>query len=162
MTNWLARSATLPLITLKDCFVILGNKFTRLGDLAPGAEAKVELDLASLGAPNFSSPLSYAMFDKELNGNVPNDVRRQAEAKRSIIENLFERTPPYISSTKSSGSRLRKSLSSAHVCGLDGRSPPTSEDFWSRTSTKDHCAGLDAAYLQFIQHLRDDYPAHLD
>ena len=88
---------------LKDCYVILGNQFARLGDLAPGAEAKVELDLASLGAPNFSSPLSYAMFDKELNGNGPNDVRRQAEAKRSIIENLFERTPPFISSTKSSG-----------------------------------------------------------
>jgi len=91
---------------LKDCFVILGSKFTRLGDLAPGAVAKVELDLSSLGAPNFSSPLSYTMFDKELNGNGPNDVRRQAEAKRSIIENLFERTPPFISSAKSSGTNF--------------------------------------------------------
>jgi hypothetical protein len=88
---------------LKDCFVILGGKFTSLGDLVPGAQANVELDLASLGGPNFSSPLSYAMFDKELNGNVPNDVRRQAEAKRSIIENLFERTPPFVSSIKSPG-----------------------------------------------------------
>ena len=43
------------------------------------------------------------MFDTQLNGNVPNDVRRQAEAKRSIIENLFERTAPFVSSAKSPG-----------------------------------------------------------
>ena len=121
---------------LKDCFVILGSKFTRLGDLAPGAEAKVELDLASLGAPNFSSPLSYAMFDKELNGTDPNDVRRQAEAKRSIIENLFERTPPYISSTKSSGANAAGLSQVPMFLGWLDEAPPQVKIFGTEPAQK--------------------------
>ncbi len=122
--------------TLTDCFVILGSKFAKLGDLVPGAEAQVELDLSSLGGPNFSSPLSYAMFDTQLNGNVPNDVRRQAEAKRSIIENLFERTAPFISSAKSPGSASAGLSQAPMFVGWMEEAPPQVKIFGGEPAQK--------------------------
>ena len=121
---------------MKDCFVILGSKFVKLGDLAPGAEAQVELDLSSLGAPNFSSPLSYAMFDTQLNGNVPNDVRRQAEAKRSIIENLFERTTPFISSAKAPGAGSTGLSQAPMFVGWMEEAPPQVKIFGTEPAQK--------------------------
>lgn len=121
---------------LKDCFVILGNKFTRLGELAPGAVANVQLELSSLGAPNFGSPLSYAMFDTALNGNVPNDVKRAAEAKRSIIENLFERTPPYIPSTSSTKPGSSGLSQSPVFLGWMEQAPPQVKIFGAEPAQK--------------------------
>ena len=121
---------------LKDCFVILGSKFAKLGDLAPGAEANVELDLSSLGGPNLSSPLSYAMFDTQLNGNVPNDVRRQAEAKRSIIENLFERTAPFISSSKAPGAGSTDLSQAPMFVGWMEEAPPQIKIFGTEPAQK--------------------------
>jgi hypothetical protein len=121
---------------LKDCYVILGSKFAKLGDLAPGTEAQVELDLSSLGAPNFSSPLSYAMFDTQLNGNVPNDVRRQAEAKRSIIENLFERTTPFISAAKSPSAGSTGLSQAPMFAGWMEEAPPQVKIFGAEPAQK--------------------------
>ncbi len=120
---------------LTDCFVVLGNKFTALGDLAPGAEANIELELSSLGAPNFSSPLSYAMFEKELNGTVTSDVRRQAEARRSIIENLFERTTPIKSASSLGGISSNLSQVPMFLGWLD-QAPPQVKIFGAEPAQK--------------------------
>lgn len=84
----------------EDAFVISGNKFAQLGEIQPGAQVSFGLDLSDLGAPNFGSPLSYAMFEKEINDSSSTGDRRKAEVRRSIVENLLERTPPYISASK--------------------------------------------------------------
>ncbi len=86
--------------SFQDLSLILGNKFVQIGPLAPGEKADVSLELAALGMPNFTGSLSYAMFENEINA-AGSSTRRQAEARRSIVESLFERTPPYIFSSNS-------------------------------------------------------------
>ena len=88
---------------LEGAFLIWGSNYLNLGDMAPGDSVEVKLDLSKITQPNLGSPFSYSMFEKELNGSAQDASRRQAEVKRSIVENLFERTPPYISSQKLSG-----------------------------------------------------------
>jgi hypothetical protein len=77
--------------TLKDTVLILGNYFVRVGDLAPGQEAPVTLDLANPTDRAFGQPLSYVLFEDEMmqkgRGASPND----AELKRLVIENAFGR-----------------------------------------------------------------------
>jgi hypothetical protein len=76
------------------------------------------------------------MFDSQLNGNVPNDVRRQAEAKRTIIENLFERTTPFISSSKALGAGSA-GLSQAPVfVGWMEEAPPQVKIFGTEPAQK--------------------------
>jgi hypothetical protein len=88
--------------TLKDAAVILGSRFTHLGDLTPGSSADVKLDMADLSSPNFGSPISYALFEGSLNQSSPDINTRQAEVRRQIVENLLERTPLYISARSKS------------------------------------------------------------
>lgn len=90
---------------LTDAMVILGQKFQRLGDLAAGASANVDVDLAASSQPNFGAPISYKLFETEMSGlNGP--PPRQIEVKRAIVENLLERTPPFISSMRPSGAGM--------------------------------------------------------
>jgi len=81
--------------TLKDVMVVLGGQVARLGELAPGGSAAVDLALAaSTSGPSYGPPTSYMIFEKEMSGSGP--TQRQIEVRRAIIENLFERIPPYI------------------------------------------------------------------
>ncbi len=86
---------------LTDAMVILGQKFQRLGDLSKGASAEIDVDLVASSQSNFGAPISYKLFEREMSGlNGP--PPRQIEVKRAIVENLLERTPPYISAKQPS------------------------------------------------------------
>ncbi len=81
--------------TLKDVMVVLNNQAARLGELAPGGVAPVELNLVGANGPNYGPSTSYTIFEQELSGqNGP--TPRAIEVRRAIIENIFERIPPYI------------------------------------------------------------------
>jgi hypothetical protein len=81
---------------LSDVVVIVGPQFARLGDMAAGATADVELGLVRESPQNFGPSISYALFEQDLSGaNGP--PPRQIEVRRAIVEALLERTPPYIS-----------------------------------------------------------------
>lgn len=81
---------------LKDVMLVLGNLSARLGDLAAGGIAEVNMDMESSTLPNFGGSISYTIFEKELSGeNGP--APREVEVRRAIVENIFERNPPYIS-----------------------------------------------------------------
>lgn len=83
--------------SLQDAALTFGNKYAKLGDLPPSGSADVSLDLVGSTSQNVGQPISYALFEKDLSssGGPP---PRQIEVRRAIIENLLERTPPYISS----------------------------------------------------------------
>jgi hypothetical protein len=84
---------------LQDVSLIMGSKFVRLGDVPRGASVPIDMPLADPSSPNFGSPISYALYEKEITGaNGP--PPRQIEVRRAIIEALFERTPPYISAKR--------------------------------------------------------------
>jgi hypothetical protein len=90
---------------LTDATIILGQKFQRLGDLAAGNSADVDVDLSASSQANFGAPISYKLFEKEMSGlNGP--PPRQVEVKRAIVENLLERTPPYVSSKTPGGAGM--------------------------------------------------------
>ena len=74
--------------TLTDVVVILGQDFVRLGDLAPGAETSVTLDLAARVQQPFGPPVSYRLFEQRP-GNQPNLGAREEELKRTVVNSLF-------------------------------------------------------------------------
>lgn len=82
---------------LKDVMLVLGNLSARLGALEAGGTAEVDMPMESSTLPNFGGSISYTIFEKELSGaNGP--APREIEVRRAIIENIFERNPPYIAS----------------------------------------------------------------
>jgi hypothetical protein len=108
---------------LKDAALIMNNRFARLGDLPRGQSASVELELANPSNPNnFGTPISYALYEKEIssaNGPLP----RQIEVRRSIVEALFERTPPFISARRSLSPNAYISQSPVLIGWMD-QAPP--------------------------------------
>lgn len=108
---------------LQDVSVIMGSKFVRLGDLDRGQSVAVDLALADPTNPNFGSPISYALYEKEISGaNGP--PPRQIEVRRSIVEALFERIPPYISA-KRPGSYDNYLAQTPVMIGWMDQAPPT-------------------------------------
>jgi hypothetical protein len=107
---------------LKDVSLILGDKYTRLGDITRGASAPITLSLASSSGPNFGAPISYALYEKEISG-ASGPPPRHIEVRRAIVETLFERTPPYVSS-KNSGSRDAYLSQSPVMIGWIDQAPP--------------------------------------
>lgn len=109
--------------TVKDAAIILGPRFARLGDLAPGDRAAVKLSLDELTTPNFGSPISYALFEQELSQSRGGAYSRSIEVRRQIVENLLERTPPYISSRKGD-SGLSSNAQTLYLLGWLDEAPP--------------------------------------
>ena len=76
-------------VTLKDAAVVLDTNFVRLGDLAPGAEAQVALNLSGQGDQLFGPPLSYRLFEQQLNQPGPNGPPREVQLKQQILDALL-------------------------------------------------------------------------
>jgi hypothetical protein len=72
---------------ITDVVVTVQNRFERLGDLAPGQEAQVNLGLSSMQNDRFGPPLSYRLFQERFTGGAPS---RAAELKSNLISTLFE------------------------------------------------------------------------
>ncbi|MCC7130607.1 MAG: hypothetical protein B6D39_11025 [Anaerolineae bacterium UTCFX2] len=92
--------------TFEDAVIIFGTKFASLGALAPNETSEVNIQLSDLGGPNFGMSLSYLIFDPALNSNSSPSERRKAESRRIIVENLFDRTPPVLSSRRLENSSM--------------------------------------------------------
>ena len=83
---------------IQDTAIILGYNFVKLGDLPPGGSASVELKLVGLWGPNIGASLSYTLLEEEYKSSGTGVLSRDAEVKRTIIENLFNQVPSYVSS----------------------------------------------------------------
>ena len=70
---------------LTDVVIVLGNRFVRLGDLPPGKELPVTMELPEL-VSELNGPLSWRLF-RDNNPGIPS---REAELKRTVLENVLD------------------------------------------------------------------------
>jgi hypothetical protein len=75
--------------TLKDAVLVLGSQFTRLGDLAPGEEKEVSLDLPTLLGQPFEPSISYKLFQEQLEQPMPNGPPRDIQLKQAVLDSVF-------------------------------------------------------------------------
>jgi hypothetical protein len=112
---------------LKDATLLMGTRFARLGDLPRGATIPIDMQLATPTNPNLGQSISYSLYEKEISGaNGP--IPRQVEVKRAIIETLFERTPPYISSKRGGSQNTYINQTPVLVGWLDQAPPQVTLD----------------------------------
>ena len=76
--------------TLTDVTLILGSYFVRLGDLAPGAEAPVTMELVDLSNQRFGPDISWRLFEDQFSGVGPTGPPREAELKRTVVSSIFQ------------------------------------------------------------------------
>jgi hypothetical protein len=76
--------------TLKDAVLVMGNHFARLGDLQPGQEARLTLELTNPADQGFGQPISYLLFQDQLMQSGPGGPPREAELKRMVVESVFD------------------------------------------------------------------------
>jgi len=111
--------------TLKDVVLVLGNSFVRLGDLAPGQETAVTMDLLKLNDQRFGPPLGYRLFEEAFNQAGPQGPPREVLLKQSVVDGLFQQGGQFspLSSFKSfyGGSSLAQS---PLLLGWLGEAPP--------------------------------------
>jgi hypothetical protein len=75
---------------LTDVVIAMQSRFVKLGDLAPGEEAAVDMGLSNLQSDRFGTPLSYRLFQEhQMGGPMP----RAIELKSNIISSVFENGP---------------------------------------------------------------------
>lgn len=95
---------------LTDVVVVYQNRFQRIGDLAPGAQAEVNLGLSNLQADRFNSPVSYRLFQENF---TTSPVPRANELKANVLSSVLDNAP------------WMKALSSRFVPGGYGQSGVT-------------------------------------
>ena len=74
---------------LKDVVLILGNQFTRLGELAPGERKDVQMKVSTLVSQPFDSPVIYRLFAEVFERPMPNGPPREAQLKQAVLESVF-------------------------------------------------------------------------
>jgi hypothetical protein len=74
---------------LHDVVVVLGTEYVRLGDLDSGAEADVRLQLAGADVQFFGPPISYRLFEEELQQPGPGGPPREVQLKQRVMEAAF-------------------------------------------------------------------------
>jgi hypothetical protein len=77
-------------IYLNNVVLILGNQISFLGDLAPGQEAQVSMEVMDLIGQPFGNPLSYRIFEQEFSRPMPSGPSRDLQMKQSIIDGLVQ------------------------------------------------------------------------
>lgn len=127
--------------TLEDAVIIQGGKFVRLGTIEPGETKNVSLSLSEIGLPDFTTSLSYAIYNPESNPTISTFERRKAESRRVIVENIFERSSPMISSRQSSGSELYGQNTPVFLGWID-QAPPDVSVVGAETSKQTTAAVL--------------------
>jgi hypothetical protein len=80
--------------TLRDAILLLGNHFTRLGDLGPGRQASVTLDLTNPVDQASGQPLSFLLYNDQFTLSAPSGPAREAELKRAVIDSVFSPSSP--------------------------------------------------------------------
>jgi hypothetical protein len=79
----------LTAFTLLDAVVVAGYQFERLGDLEPGAQIAIDLQLDENIDMRFGPSLSWSLVEDEFNDTF-SGANREAEIKRSILEMVLD------------------------------------------------------------------------
>jgi hypothetical protein len=75
---------------IKDAVVVLGSQFAKLGDLAPGGSAAVELAFDQVSAQQFGPPISYMLFEEQFSSSGPSGPPREVELKRQMLDSYLQ------------------------------------------------------------------------
>ena len=108
---------------LQDAALVLGNQVQKLGDLHTGGSADLSLDISGLSQPFNYSPISYQLIGDNLSA-MQDDAFRQAEVRRQVLESVFERRLPYVSSIIASSGRTQQEQSTPVLLGWLDQAPP--------------------------------------
>ena len=73
---------------ISDVVVAIQSRFIRLGDLAAGQEAKVDLGLGNMQSERFGAPISYLVFQDRTNPNGMNS--REVDLKINILSTIMD------------------------------------------------------------------------
>jgi hypothetical protein len=71
---------------LTDAVVVIGASFARLGDVKSGAEVQVELSLSQRDGQLLGAPISYLLFEEQLNGAGPSGPPRDVQMKQQVLD----------------------------------------------------------------------------
>jgi hypothetical protein len=94
--------------TLTEVVLVLGNHMARLGDLRPGDEVPVAMDLSG-AAFEPVGPIGWRLFEDRLNQSGSGGPPREVQLKQTVIDSVFEQGGPFgptssVSFTTGSGS----------------------------------------------------------
>lgn len=73
---------------LLDAVLVLGNQYTRLGDLQPGQNVQVNLSMPERMDPRFFPGMGWLIFEDRFSGAT--GPMREVEVKRTIVDTLFQ------------------------------------------------------------------------
>jgi hypothetical protein len=75
--------------TLRDAIVAIGNEYAPLGDVAPGAQARVELRLSQLEGKLLGSPISDRLFGGRLDDAESDAARQEIQVKQRLLDDVL-------------------------------------------------------------------------
>lgn len=110
---------------LKDVVLVLGTQFVRLGDLAHGEEAQVRLDLSKRMENAFGAPLSYRLFEQQLQQTGPSGPPREFQLKQTVLDSVLNAGGKFSASSRwPGGATLGSNPSGPFMLGWFGEAPP--------------------------------------
>jgi hypothetical protein len=74
--------------TLTDAVFMLGNRFVRLGDVPPGENALVTMDLSNLTGERLG-PIGWRLFEEQFNQPGPGGPLREVQLKQMVVDNVL-------------------------------------------------------------------------
>lgn len=75
--------------TITDVVLILGNRFSLVGDFAPGEEKRVRVDVPELIAHLYESSIAYQIYSQYFEGPMPEETLRSVQLKQAVLESIF-------------------------------------------------------------------------
>ncbi len=107
---------------LKDVVVVINRRYQKLGDLAVGQEAKVDLGLADMTRDWFGSSLGYRIYMESYQSQA--SPPRDAMQKQNILDGLVEGVPWSKVGTTINPSAAGSGLREVLIFGWTDQAPP--------------------------------------
>jgi hypothetical protein len=71
---------------LRDAVLVIGASLARLGDVGPGAEVQVELSPSQREGQLLGAPISYLLFEEQINGAGLSGPPRDVQIKQQVLD----------------------------------------------------------------------------
>jgi len=96
---------------LADAVLMLGDQLARLGDVPPGEQVPVKMNLSGFGSKRFG-PVGWRLFEEQFNSPGPGGPPREVQLKQMVVDSVFQQvgTMSPVSSFRSFGSASPQGL----------------------------------------------------
>jgi len=75
--------------TLTDVVLVLSNRFVRLGDVPPGEQVPVMMNLSRLASER-SGPIGWRLFEEQFSQPGPGGPPREVQLKQTVVDSVFQ------------------------------------------------------------------------